>query len=130
MTTPGQLPAASSHDADEAHEAFDPEPARSLPPDEKPSPLWLPALGAGLLLVVALAWVVTGDQETTAATEGAAPTAATAAPAASAAPTARPRPARTARAVARPPAKGDSTARPRLRRIPPPSAARPKPPSK
>jgi hypothetical protein len=44
-----------------SHQTFDPEPARSLGPDEVPTPAWLPALG-GALLFAAAVWLVAARQ--------------------------------------------------------------------
>jgi len=41
---------------DDHHEAFDPEPATELGPDETPSPSWLPMVG-GVLLLAAVGYV-------------------------------------------------------------------------
>jgi hypothetical protein len=47
--------AVAAHDAD-AH-AFDGEPARALPADEPPTPLWVPALGLALFVVAGVAFL-------------------------------------------------------------------------
>lgn len=82
--------------------AFDPEPARTLGPDERPTPGWVPMLG-GVLLLVALAVVVarlaTGASAPTSAAAASAATPSGDAPAVTAAPTdlaARPAPSGTA----------------------------------
>ena len=42
------------------HNDFDPEPAHSLPPDEKPSPGWLPIIG-GVVLAALVAYFALGS---------------------------------------------------------------------
>lgn len=124
MSTSHQLPEHSPHHADEAHDAFDPEPARSLPPDEAPSPLWLPALGAAVLLVGAFLWVATDDDKNPQAPSPGSQASTAEAVAAPSPPTP---PQKAARPAARRPSAAASagrTARPRLRRIPPPAARR------
>jgi hypothetical protein len=50
-------PALPAH-GDDHNEPLDLEPVRTLPPDEAPSPAWLPLLGAALLLVLLTGWAV------------------------------------------------------------------------
>ena len=68
-----------------AHEAFDPEPISELPPDEPRTPLWMPALGIGLFVVVGGWWTLGGDE-----TEPDTPPTPTATAAAAATPAPRP----------------------------------------
>ena len=53
--------------ASHAEEAFDPEPIRELPDDEPRTPMWLPAVGAVLLLLVGCWWALGGDDDPAAA---------------------------------------------------------------
>jgi hypothetical protein len=85
---------AAAHDA---HDDFDPEPAKELGPGEPRSPAWLPLLGACLFLAGGVYFLTSGNE----AKAGAAPSA-SAAPAkpAVAPPAPPPPPAPTARATA------------------------------
>ncbi|WP_437875955.1 hypothetical protein [Sorangium sp. So ce513] len=67
MSTAHQEPhAAAAHDASD-HHGFDGEPARALPPDEPPTPNWVPALGLAVFVVagVTLLAMSGGDGDTT-----------------------------------------------------------------
>lgn len=44
-------------------ELYDDEPVRALPPDEALTPMWLPIVGAALLMVGALGWALMGADE-------------------------------------------------------------------
>jgi hypothetical protein len=72
-----------------ADHPFDPTPIQALPPDEPPTPSWLPIVGVALFVVVGSWWALSGDDAATGAAAGssAPPVKASAAPDARGAPT-------------------------------------------
>jgi hypothetical protein len=57
--------AARAHDAG-SHD-FDGEPARALPADEPPTPVWVPALGLALFVMTGVVFLASGASEAPAA---------------------------------------------------------------